>query len=264
MMRRDADPPGLSVESKERIIAVLSPALILLAWQVLSWAGVIDARFIPSPVSIGAAGYHIIATGELWTHLEASLARLFAGFALGAVPGIALGLVMGLSRWVRAAIDPLVSAIYPIPKIALLPLVMLFFGIGDMSKIVLVALSVIFLVLINTMAGVLSLDPIYFDVAKNYRATRAKLFLRVVIPGALPFIFVGLRLGIGVGLIVVVAAEFVAARSGIGFLIWTSWEVMRVENMFVGIIVITVLGLISTLLLKEAERLALPWRRERV
>jgi NitT/TauT family transport system permease protein len=263
-MSDDDDARGLSVEAKERIIAVVSPAAILLAWQLLSWAGVIDGRFIPSPLSIAAAGYHIVATGELWRHLEASLARLFAGFALGAVPGVVLGLLMGLSRWVRAAIDPLVSAIYPIPKIALLPLVMLFFGIGDMSKIVLVALSVVFLVLINTMAGVMQLDPVFFDVAKNYRATRWKLFMRVVIPGALPFIFVGLRLGIGVGLIVVVAAEFVAARSGIGFLIWTSWEVMRVENMFVGIIVITVLGLLSTLALKELERLALPWRRERI
>ena len=163
-----------------------------------------------------------------------------------------------------AAIDPLVSALYPIPKIAILPLVMLFFGIGDLSKVVLVALSVIFLVLINTTAGVLALDPVYFDVAKNYGAPKRKLFLRVIIPGALPFIFVGLRLGIGVALIVIVAAEFVAARSGVGFLIWTSWEVMRIENMFVGIIAITILGLIFTLLLKELESWALPWRRHRM
>jgi ABC-type nitrate/sulfonate/bicarbonate transport system permease component len=113
------------------------------------------------------------------------------------------------------------------------------------------------------MAGVLAIDPIHFDVAKNYGAPRYKLWTRVVIPGALPMIFVGMRLGIGVAFIVIVAAEFVAARSGIGYLIWTSWETLRIENMFVGIISITVLGVLSTLLLREIERLAMPWRRER-
>ncbi|MCW5771364.1 MAG: ABC transporter permease [Rhodospirillaceae bacterium] len=256
--------PVLSTEAKERIVAILSPIAILAFWQTLSWVGILDQRFVPSPVSIALSGYGLIVTGELFVHIEASLARLFAGFALGIVPGILLGLVMGLSRWVRAALDPIVSALYPVPKIAILPLVMLFFGIGDMSKIVLVALAVVFLVLINTMAGVMTLDKVYFDVARNYGASWRKLFIRVVIPGALPLIFVGLRLGIGVAFIVVVAAEFVAARSGIGFLIWTSWEVMRVENMFVGIIVITILGILSTMLLREIERWALPWRRDRM
>ena len=113
------------------------------------------------------------------------------------------------------------------------------------------------------MAGVLAIDPIYFDVAKNYGASRRKLWTRIVIPGALPMIFVGMRLGIGVSFIVIVAAEFVAAHSGIGYLIWTSWEVMRIENMFVGIIVITILGVLSTFLLREIERLVIPWRKER-
>jgi len=262
-MSDEEEVKGLTTEAKERLVAIFSPIALLIVWQAGSWVGLVDGRFVPSPVSIAAAAYGLVVTGELFTHLQSSLARLLIGFAVGAVPGIVIGLIMGLSRWVRAAVDPLVSALYPIPKIAILPLVMLYFGIGEMSKIVLVAISVIFLVLINTVAGVLALDPIYFDVAKNYGAPRRKLFLRVIIPGALPFIFVGLRLGIGVALIVIVAAEFVAARSGIGFLIWTSWEVMRIENMFVGIIVITILGLAFTLLLKEMERWALPWRRGR-
>jgi NitT/TauT family transport system permease protein len=189
--------------------------------------------------------------------------RVAAGFLVGAIPGMAIGLAMGISRWARAAIDPVVAALFPIPKISLLPLIMLYLGIGEASKVALVALAVIFLVLINAMAGVLAIDPIYFDVAKNYGASRRKLWTRIVIPGALPMIFVGMRLGIGVAFIVIVAAEFVAARSGIGYLIWTSWEVMRIENMFVGIIVITVLGVLSTFLLRELERLVIPWRKER-
>lgn len=249
----------ISTEAKERIVATLSPIVLVIVWQLCSWTDILDERFIPSPISIALAGYQLAVSGELLVHVEASLIRLGAGFVLGAVPAVILGLIMGLSRWVRAAIDPIVSALYPIPKISILPLVMLIFGIGEMSKIVIVALAVVFLVLINTMAGVLALDKVHFDVAKNYGAPRLKLFTRVVLPGAMPLIFVGLRLGIGVSLIVIVAAEFVAAQSGIGFLIWSSWQVMRVEYMFVGIIVITILGLVTTALLKLFERWAIPW-----
>jgi len=254
----------LSVENKERLVSIASPVALLAAWQLLSWAGALDPRFIPSPLGIGEAAYALMRSGELFHHVWVSLMRIVAGFVIGAVPGILIGLAMGVSRWTRAAIDPLVAALFPIPKISLLPLIMLYLGIGEASKVALVALGVVFLVLINAMAGVLAIDPIHFDVARNYRAPRYKLWTRVVIPGALPMIFVGMRLGIGVAFIVIVAAEFVAARSGIGYLIWTSWETLRIENMFVGIIAITILGVATTLLLREVERIAMPWRRERV
>ncbi len=262
MIEKDDKPAGWGMETRERILAIGSPIALLVLWQVLSWLKVLDARFIPSPITIFEGGVVLIRSGELWTHLGASLWRLAGGFLLGTIPGIIIGLVMGLSRYARAALDPIVAATYPIPKIAILPLIMLFFGIGEASKIVIVAIAVVYLVLINTMVGVMTIDPIYFDVAKAYKAPWRKLFTRVIIPGALPLIFAGLRLSLGVSLIVIVSAEFVAARSGIGYLIWTSWETLVIENMFVGIIVITVLGVISTFLLKELERLMIPWRRE--
>ena len=210
---------ALSLENRERLLSIASPVALLLVWQLMSWAGLLDPRFIPSPIGIGKAAYAMLLSGELLQNIWASLTRILAGFVIGAVPGILIGLAMGVSRWVRAAIDPLVAALFPIPKISLLPLIMLYLGIGEASKIALVALGVVFLVLINAMAGVLAIDPIHFDVAKNYGAPRYKLWTRVVIPGALPMIFVGMRLGIGVAFIVIVAAEFVAARSGIGYLI---------------------------------------------
>lgn len=253
---------GVSRAAKERLVAVLSPAAVLVLWQCMSWGGLLDARFIPSPLAIGDAAWELAESGQLWEHLRASLWRLGLGFVCGAVPGLALGLVMGLSRWTRAVLDPLVAATYPIPKIAILPLVMLFFGLGETSKIVIIAIAVVYLVLINTMAGVLAIDPVYFDVARNYGAPWHKRFTRLVIPAALPAIFTGLRLSIGVGLIVIVSAEFIAAKSGIGFLIWTSWETLMIENMFVGIIIITVLGVVVTFALKEAERALIPWRRD--
>lgn len=262
-MSTDGRPTGWSMQAKERFLAIASPFALLLLWQLLSWAKVLDARFIPSPATIFEGGIALIRSGELWVHLSASLWRLGWGLLLGTIPGIALGLLMGLSRYVRAALDPIVAATYPIPKIAILPLVMLYFGLGETSKIVIIAIAVVYLVLINTMVGVMSIDAIYFDVARNYNAPWRKLFTRVIIPGALPLIFAGLRLSVGVALIVIVSAEFVAAKAGIGYLIWTSWETLVIENMFVGIIVITVLGVVSTLLLKELERVLIPWHRDR-
>jgi ABC-type nitrate/sulfonate/bicarbonate transport system permease component len=253
----------LSNENAERLLSIGSPVALLTVWQISSWIGILDARFVPSPIGIAEAAVVLIRNGELFHNIWISLWRILAGFVIGTIPGIFIGLAMGTSRWVRAAIDPLVSALFPIPKISLLPLIMLYLGIGEASKIAMVALGVVFLVLINATAGVLAIDPVHFDVAKNYGAPRYKLWTRVVIPGALPMIFVGMRLGIGVAFIVIVAAEFVAARSGIGYLIWQSWEVLRIENMFVGIIAITILGVLSTMILREVERLALPWRRDR-
>ncbi len=258
-MRKDK-PRRISVVAQERIIGIASPIVLLLIWQLLGTFGIIDERFVPTPASIARTMYEMMANGTLWVHLKASFIRIGSGFVIGSIVGIALGVLMGLSRWLRAALDPIVAAIYPIPKISLLPLVMVFFGLGEASKIFIIAFAVVFIVLINTMSGVMAISSIYFDVAKNYRASKFKLFTRIIIPGALPSIFVGLRLAIGVALILIVAAEFVAARAGIGYLIWTSFEVMRIEEMFVGIILITAIGLVTAAILKEIERRVLPWR----
>lgn len=247
--------------TQDRLLAVLSPIGVLIVWQVLSEIGLVDRRYVPAPASILTSGWELIVDGVLWPHVAASLYRLVAGFVAGAVPGIAIGMVMGLNRLVRAALDPIVAATYPIPKIAILPLLMLVFGIGDGSKIAAVAIAVVFLTLINTMVGVRTIDRVYFDVARTFGTPWHKLFLRVILPGALPTIFAGLRISLGVSLIVLVGAEFVASKAGIGYLIWTSWETLWIEQMFVGIIVITVLGVVSTFLLKEAERYLMPWQQ---
>jgi ABC-type nitrate/sulfonate/bicarbonate transport system permease component len=252
----------LAKKSQERLLAILSPVGVLLVWQALSSAGVIDDRYMPSPLRIFATGWELIQTGELFVHIAASLYRLAIGYALGAIPGIVLGMAMGLNRFARAALDPLIGALYPIPKIALLPLLMLLFGIGDGSKIAVVAVAVFFLLAINATVGVLGIDRVLLDVARNFQTPWHKLFLRVILPGALPTIFAGLRISLGVAFIVLVSAEFVASRAGIGYLIWTSWQILVVENMFVGIIAITFLGVGSTFLLKEAERYFIPWRQD--
>jgi NitT/TauT family transport system permease protein len=202
----------------------------------------------------------MIRSGELLNHVNASLVRIGVGFIMGCVPGILLGIIMGLSRIVRAGINPMISATFPIPKIAILPLILLIFGLGEQSKYVIVAIGTFYFALINTMTGVMNIDKIYLDVGKNFGANRINIWRTVALPGALPMIFAGVKLGWGVALLLIVAAEFVGAKSGIGFLIWNSWQVFSIEQMFVGLIVISGIGFTSFLILDEVEKVVVPWK----
>jgi NitT/TauT family transport system permease protein len=167
---------------------------------------------------------------------------------------------MGISRPLRAAIDPLVSATYPIPKSAILPLVLLIFGLGEMSKVVMVALGAFYPILINTVLGVVNLDKIYLDVGHNYRANRWQVFRTIALPGALPSIMAGIKLAMGMGLILIAISEMVAANDGIGYMIWNSWQVLTVDTMYVGLLVIAILGFVFSLVLDEIERMLIPWK----
>ena len=162
---------------------------------------------------------------------------------IGSVPAVAVGLLMAMFRPVRIFVDPLIAALFPIPKIALMPLLLLAFGFGDASKIALVAIAVFFPVIVNTYTGAANIEKIYWDVAKNYGASQTVMFTRIVFFGALPMIFAGLRIALAVSFIVLVASEFVASKTGIGYLIWNSWELLQVDTMFVGIVTIGILGL---------------------
>jgi NitT/TauT family transport system permease protein len=191
---------------------------------------------------------------------SASLVRLFWSYLLGGVPALALGLAMGLYRPVRAIVDPLVATTYPVPKSAILPLVLLIFGLGEASKIVMVALGVFYPMIINTMAGVLEIDRIYLDVGKNFGAGRWQTFRTIALPGAAPLIMAGVKLGAGMGLILIAIAEMIGAQSGIGYMIWNAWQLMAVDTMFVGLIVIALLGFLFTWALDEVEHWLLPWK----
>ncbi len=247
----------------ERVVGVGSPLVLLAVWEGCARLGWIDARFFPPPSHIVEQAWALSKTGALWTNLWASLQRLFWGFLLGGIPALALGILMGLYRPIRAAIDPLVSATYPIPKSAILPLVLLIFGLDEMSKIVMVALGVFYPVLINTVAGVRQIDRIYLDVGQNFHARRWQVFRTIALPGALPSIMAGVKLGIGMGLILIAIAEMVGAQSGLGYMIWNAWQILSVETMYVGLVAIALLGFLFTVVLNEVEQRVLPWRRER-
>lgn len=256
--RRSAPTVGSS-RRLERTLAALTPIGLLLIWELAARTGVIDTRFFPAPSAIFHQMLVLAGSGELGANTWASMRRLFIGFWVGLVPGLVLGIVMGLYRPVRAALQPLVSGTYPIPKSALLPLILLIFGLGESSKIVMVAIGVFYPVALNTAAGVMNVAPIYYDVADNFGASRWNVFRKVAIPGAMPNILTGTQLGVGLGLILIAIAEMVGARSGLGYMIWNAWQVYSVETMYVGLLVIAVIGYILAMLLGAIGSRLTPW-----
>jgi NitT/TauT family transport system permease protein len=252
----------LSATTRERLLYLISPIGLLAIWELLLLLGFGDRRFIPAPTDIAERLWILVASGELAEHVGVTLYRVFAGFFIGTIPAIVVGLLMAMFKPVRIFFDPLIAAIFPIPKVALTPLLLLAFGLGDASKIALVAIAVFFPVIVNTYVGAANIEKIYWDVARNYGASQTVLFTRVVFFGALPMIFAGLRIAMAVSFIVLVAAEFVASKNGIGYLIWNSWELLQVDVMFVGIVAVGVLGLITSVLMQELERKVIPWKAD--
>jgi len=245
-----------------RTLSILSPLTLLILWELLAQIGAIDIRLFSSPFLIFKSFVPLMLSGDLLNNTAVSVQRVILGFIAGSVPGILIGISMGLSPFIRSAIEPMIAATYPIPKLALMPLILLIFGLGETSKIFTIAIGVFYLVVINTMAGVLSIDKIYLDVAKNFGASRKDFYLTVALPGALPMIFAGLKLGMGMALILIVAAELSAAKAGIGWMIWRSYDMFDIEQMFVALIMLSVLGYIFSLILDLIERLVLPWKQE--
>jgi NitT/TauT family transport system permease protein len=254
----------ISQRNVERIVALSTPIGMLLVWELLVRTGLLDVRFFPAPSSIADTFYDMLInvawSSSLGYHVLISLSRALVGFVIGAVPAIILGAIMGLVPLVRAAIQPVVGAIFPIPKVAILPLLMLIFGIGEESKWAIIAVGVFFQVLIATAAGVANIDKIYLDVGTNFRAGRLARYTTIALPGALPMIFAGLRLGWGAALLLLVTAEMVSSQSGLGFVIWRAWQLMTVEEMYVGLVVIAFIGVTSFWLIDGIERKLLPWK----
>ncbi len=240
--------------------AILSPLALLAVWEICARLGWIEVKFFPAPTTIAVAFWQMAGSAEFWLDLEVSLGRMFVGFFMGAIPGLLVGLAMGLFRPARAIFQPIIATIYPLPKIALLPLILLIFGLGELSKYVIVAIGVFFLMAINTMAGVVNVPSIYFDVARNLKASRWKIYFSVALPGALPGIFTGLRICVGTALLLLVAAEFVGANEGVGYRVWWAWSVFWVKNMYVGFAVIALIGFCLTYLVEALERRCLPWQ----
>lgn len=249
-----------SRDIKRLLIYFISPAVVFLIWEICARTGILDVRFFPAPSDIFYHLFFVSPDEGILLDITFSVYRISVGYIVGCSLGVLLGVGMGLSHFLRMMFYPLILVTYPIPKIAVLPLIMLIFGIGDLSKIVVVVIGSFFLVLMNTLHGVDSLAKIYHDVAKVYKISRRNFIFKIVIPGSLPSIFTGLKLAIGYSLVIVVAAEFSGADKGIGYLIWQSWETFSIKSMYAGIFVIGVLGFIFSYSLDLLERKMVPWK----
>lgn len=293
-----ADRLGRGVPPKRqplynRLLATGFPLLLLLAWELLVGWGYLNGRWFPPPTRIAAALWDLIVTfdrfnktsllGRPWlipivwseegwrgawsliaeSHVLATLFRVAFGFLIGAAPGVLTGMAMGLNRTIRQMLDPIMSAIYVLPKIAIFPLMMLIFAnpFGEGPKVAVIAITAFFLIAINTMAGVMGIEPVYLEAGRNFGAGRWQMLRHVIIPGALPIIFSGLRIALGSALIVIVAVEFIRAQQGVGFLVFYYWQILAIDKMYAALFVVMLMGVGLTWLLQWVERRTMPWRR---
>jgi NitT/TauT family transport system permease protein len=239
---------------------VISPALLLAVWQIVGMLGWIDLRFFPLPSQIAVTFVQDLVSGNWFIHVGATLGRVLFGFIAGSALGILTGALMGLVPWVRFSAYPLIASIYPIPKIAIFPLILLIFGLGEASKLVTISASCFFLLAISSMSGVMTIPRVYMDVGRNFGARGMDFIATIAIPAALPAIFSGLKLALGSAFLVVVSLEFINAESGIGWQIWRSWELFSIRTMFVSLLTVSFLGLALMVALDWLERRLVPWR----
>ncbi len=235
-------------------------AAVLVVWQLASEAGLADPLFLPSPVRIADALQDLLVSGDLVRHLAASLYRIGLGWLVGAIAGVAVGGLIGLTSLGRSAGVPFISALFPIPKIALLPLLILWLGIGEASKVATIALGTFFPIAISTYVGVDNVPRNLIRMAQSFNVPFPAILLKVVVPGMLPTLIGGLRISASIALILVVSAEMIGANTGIGAFLLTAGNLMQTDQLMAGIVAMSVLGLLIGGVVSWLERTLLGWR----
>jgi sulfonate transport system permease protein len=235
------------------------PLGIIVAWQVLSVAGLIPGRVLPAPTDVVAAGWKLLQSGELLRNVWVSFCRAIVGFAIGGGIGLAFGLANGLSHRSERVFDSTLQMVRNIPHLALIPLVILWFGIDEEAKLFLVALGVFFPIYINTQHGIRTVDQQLVEMGRTYGMSATTLFWRVILPGALPSIFVGLRYALGIMWLTLIVAETIAASSGIGYMAMQAREFLLVDVVVLSILIYALLGKLADSTARLLERLCLSW-----
>jgi ABC-type nitrate/sulfonate/bicarbonate transport system permease component len=255
---------ALELERGRLSLKPLSLLAVIVFWQMLALLnGAVhfyNPKLFPSPADIALAGWTLAEKGDLQRHLAASVGRVAIGFVIAAPIAILLGVMVAKMRLFETVVDPLVEALRPIPTLALLPIIILWFGIGETSKVFFIAYSCFFVIFTTTVLGVRNVDPVLVRAAQSLGLSRLRVYRHVIFPSALPDVLVGLRLGLSVGFFVIVAAEFIAADTGLGYLINYSRTWFQVDNMMLGAVVIGALGITSNYLLVALERYLFRWR----
>jgi sulfonate transport system permease protein len=242
-----------------RALPWIVPLAILLLWQTAAQLGLLAGQIMPAPTAVGEAFWRVTRSGELLRDIYVSTWRAFTGFGVGGGIGFVLGMVNGLSGLSEKLTDSTLQMVRNIPHLALIPLVILWFGIGEEAKLFLVALGVFFPIYVNTLHGVRSVEPLLLEMARAYGMSKRAIFWRVVFPGALPSIFVGLRYGLGIMWLTLIVAETISASSGIGFMAMNAREFMMVDVVVVSILIYAALGKLADSAARLLERTCLSW-----
>lgn len=246
--------------NRETVLGSLSVLVILTAWEVGSQTGAIDPRFFPAPSTVFGGFLEMYTSGEFLAHFQSSIRRILVGFAVGASTGVVAGLAMGWSVVAKTVLDPYVSLLYPIPKIVILPVLFILLGVGEPARLITISLAVFLTVSINSMSGVVQIEDVYVEAARDNGSSGLALFREVILPGALPQIFTGLSLGIGITFILLVLIEMVGANTGLGYVIWNSWEQFTIVRMYVAILTINFLGIVCVYGIEALGKVLTPWR----
>ncbi|QGZ54855.1 aliphatic sulfonate ABC transporter permease SsuC [Paraburkholderia acidiphila] len=245
--------------SRRRLAPWLLPLAVLVIWEVAAKSGALSTRVLPEPLAVLRAAWSLIESGEMWADVRVSTWRALSGFAIGGGIGLVLGLATGLFKPVETALDSTVQMVRNIPALAMIPLVILWFGIGEEAKVFLVALGVFFPVYVNTFHGIRSVDANLVEMARSYGLKGFPLYREVILPGALPSILVGVRFALGLMWVTLIVAETISAQSGIGYMTMNAREFLQTDVVVVGILLYAALGKLADWLAKSIERVALRW-----
>ncbi|WP_203664217.1 ABC transporter permease subunit [Lacticaseibacillus sp. 53-4] len=238
----------------------LIPVILILIWQLAATAGWVNSKLLPSPLAVVQDGVRLWQTGELPKNISISLYRATTGFVIGGLAGFVLGLANGLSKISRLLFDSTIQMLRNIPHLSLIPLVIILLGIGETAKISLVTIGVMFPIYINTFHGISSVDPNLIEMGKSYGLTKRQLFTKIIFPGALPTILVGVRYALGVMWTTLIVAETISSNSGIGYMASNAQEFMDMETVLLCIVIYALLGKVSDLIAKALEDLCLDWQ----
>lgn len=252
-------PKNFFLRLRNSFLALAVPVILLVVWEALSQAGIIRASILPAPSVIVLTLLKMLKTREIFVHLGISILRVFQGFALGASLGVILGILIGLFKQVEKALSIITGLLRPIPVIAWVPVLILWMGIDEASKITVIAIGSFWPVLLNTIHGIKNTDKKYLEVAEILEKNKLTLLIKVVIPSALPSIFTGLRIGVGIAWMSVIGAELIAATAGIGYLIMYARELSQPDVMLIGVFSIGITGLLIDVFLGYLEARFLKW-----
>ncbi len=241
-------------------LALWLPLSILILWQILARQGVLNPLFFPAPTQVLATGWAMIRSAELGTQVGATLSRMFVGAAIGTVCGLVCGLGMAVFEPARRSLEPIIAALNSTPKLALLPMLMLFTGVNETARIVPIVLTSFLVLAIQAVDAVRGVSQAYLELARNYGAGRRAMLRRVYLPASLPYIFTGLRVALGRALVITISIEIVGARSGLGSMLWMAWQTFSTEKLYVGVLTAAALGSLFHTGLERLEKRLVPWR----